>query len=186
VTIQDDARIIVLVADHVGIDGGGKANILGAGVMVVGVSPQGLTAPMHVLVIIDAPGKYAGHEFALSVELRDETTGEAFKVVGPSGAPEPLRVQQVVTIQRPTAPNLYLPPSVGARVQTNLAFPNGLPLGPGHDYLWQVEMDGQHRKSWRAGFHVLGPPPPAVLGGQTGPARIPNIAPPSPPTEHGT
>jgi len=180
VSIFDDAKVIILLADHIGIDGGGKANVLGAGFNLTTVGPQGTVAFQHLLVLVDLPLKHAGADFALSLELRDESTGSPFKIVGqPSGTPEPLRIQQIVRAERITIPNVYLPSTFPVRVQLNLALPPGLPLQPGHDYAWHVEVDGQHRKNWQAGFHVLGPPPQPVVGGISRPTDIPPLSSPS-------
>jgi len=87
-----------------------------------------------------------------------------------SGLPEALRVQQVIAVTRPQANGaFYLPPSMFARVQISMGFPNGLPLAAGGFYSWRAEVDGQHHLSWGASFHVLGAPPPPVFGGRWGP-----------------
>lgn len=175
--LLEDAQVTILLADHIAVDGSGKATVLGAGFNITQVGPQGTLAPMHIMVFVEAPVKYEGHDYALSLELRDELDGSAFQVVGPSGGPEPLRVQQICRLTKPVIPNVYLPASFPLRNQIQLAMPPGLPLKAGHDYAWQVQIDGQHRKGWLARFHVLGPPPGPVFGGTTGPTDIPNIKP---------
>ena len=175
--IFDDARAIIFVADHLAIDAGGKITALGLGFGIAGVQPNGLIAPQHVGVMIDVPSKYAGQDFALTIELRDESTGHTVEVPGPSGKIEALRVQQLLKVQPVNVPGLYLPESVPARVQTSLAFPMGLPLQPGKSYKWWLEIDAQHRAGWEAAFHVAGPPPPPVFGGPAGPAHVPGLNP---------
>ena len=176
-SIFEDARVTIVLADHIGIDLGGKANLLGAGFTVSVVGPQGLSAPQHMLILVDLPSNHAGAEFALSAELKDETLGAPFKIVGPNGSPEVLRIQQIVRGARPSVQNAYLPLDLPVRVQLNISFANGLPLVPGHSYLWKIEIDGQHRKGWETGFHVLGPPPAPVFGGPSGPADLPQLGP---------
>jgi len=180
VSIFTDAEVVVLLADYIGIDGGGKINALGLGFALAGLQPHGLTAPQHVVVMIDVPPKYAGQQFALSLELRDETAGQPVMVAtDPSGQLQPLRIQQVAQVRPPQVPGLYLPPdAVWCRIQVPVAFQDGLPVQPGHEYLWRVQIDGQTRAGWGARFFVPGPPPPPVFGGPLGPADIPNIQPP--------
>lgn len=184
------STFVVLIADYIGVDPSGKVNAIGVGLTIAGVvpvpvpgaqpgAPQSgqtvMAAPQHLIVMIDLPSKYVRQKFALSLELRDENTGEVVKVAGPDGTVQPLRLQQAVTVEPPAAPGIYLPPDMFSRVQVSLGFPNGLPLTAGHYYDWRVEIDGQHRKSWRAQFLVAGPPPAPVFGGPAGPADIPNI-----------
>jgi hypothetical protein len=171
----EDAHVTVLLADYIGVDAGGKVNAIGAGFTITGIQPHGLTAPQHVVVLIDVPGKYAGREFAFSLELRDEDSGSVVQVAAPSGQPDTMRIQQILKGERSQAPDVYLPESMFLRIQVAMAFVNGLPLAPGRFYSWRAQVDGQHRRDWSARFHVLGPPPPPVFGGPAGPADIPNI-----------
>ena len=184
-SIQNDAHVVVLLADYVGIDAAGKINALGAGFGIAPLQPTGLTAPMHVIVIVDVPAKHSGQQYVLSLELRDETTGQAVTIpAAPSGALEPLRIQQVVTVLTPQIAGLHLPAgSIPSRTQLPVAFQDGLPLQAGHTYLWKVQIDQQGRPSWVARFHVPGTPPNPVFGGPAGPASIPNIQPPALPLD---
>lgn len=188
--IYDDAHVVVLIADYIGVDPSGKVNALGVGMSIVGAQPipvpgtpsgaSGQTvmaAPQHLIVMIEVPPKYVRQQFALSIELRDENTRETAKVAEPDGTVQPLRLQQAVTVEPPSVPGVYLPPDMFSRVQVSLAFPNGLPLTAGHYYDWRVEIDGQHREGWRARFLVAGPPPAPVFGGPSGSADIPNVPP---------
>lgn len=171
----------MFIADHIGMDSGGKLNALGAGFMVSGMQPTGLTSPLSIAVFIDVPSKYIGQDFTLSLELRNEATGSAVTVPGPSGTPEALRLSQIARVERPDARGVFLPPEVPARVQVVTAFPNGLPLVLGAVYSWRVEIDSQFRKGWSTSFFVPGPPPAMVFGGPANPADIPGFTPPSGP-----
>jgi hypothetical protein len=186
-SIFNDAHVVVLLADYIGIDASGKVNALGAGFGLTFVGPNGLTAPQHVVVMIDVPAKYSGQQFALTLELRNETTGQPVMLAtDPAGNLQPLRIQQVAQVQGPSAPGLYLPTDqVMARVQLPVAFMDGLPLQPGNAYAWRVQIDAQSRPGWKASFYVPGPPPGPVIGGPHGPADIPNVAPFTPPAEGG-
>lgn len=183
--IQEDAVVTVLLADHIAVDPSGKVNALGLGVNLtpvgqVPMGPQvviGSLAPIHLLLLIEVPSKYAGVECSVSIELCDETTGRPVMVPGPQG-PEPLRIQQLVRLERFAPPQgVYLPGDLPIRAQLNVGLSAGLPLEQGHNYVWQVQLDGQGRKHWQSRLHVLGPPPGPVLGGPTGPSHIPNVAP---------
>lgn len=179
--LVEDCRVTLIVADYIGVDAASKLNAIGAGFSITGLQPTGLTAPMYVGVLVDVPPAFHGQEFPLSLELRDVEGNSVVTMTGPSGAPEALRVQSMVTPERPVLPGTYLPPAMFARVQVVIGFQNGLPLSAGRFYEWRVEIEGQHRKGWIARFHVTGPPPPPVVGGPAGPSSIPNI--PLPPVQ---
>lgn len=183
--IFDDASVTVFVADHIATDAAQKITALGAGFLLTGLDPQTrLSAPQHVAVLIDVPAKYVGQQFALSLELRDETIGQTVQVpTPPTGQLDALRVQQVVPVNPPLLGGASLPEGTPIRSQVTLGLPTGVPLVAGHRYAWRVEIDGQHRSGWKAVFSVLGPTPGPVFGGPAGPAAIPNIAPLPPPTE---
>lgn len=164
---------MVLVADHIGVDAGGKLNALGAALTLTGVQPNGFTPPQSVAAVIDVPSRHAGAEFAVLLELRNETADTVVQLPGPSGKPEALRIQQLVQAKRPQVQGAYVPESMFCRVQVMLNFANGLPLAPSTLYAWRLEVDGQHRKGWRAQFYVPGPPPAPVVGGPAGPSGSP-------------
>jgi hypothetical protein len=176
-TLFDDARVTLLVADYVGVDAGGKLNVLGLGFTISGLQPTGATAPQAVAALVDLPSRYVGQDFALSIDLRDDTTGEIVQVQRLDGGQDALRVQQNVTVQPIAVPGLQIPREMNARVQVNLGFPGGLPLVAGHFYSWRAEIDGNTKDVWRATFWVVGPPPGPVFGGPAGPAAIPGLAP---------
>lgn len=176
-SIFEEARAFIFIADHVATDSVGKLTALGLGFQITMLQQSGLTASQFVAVIIDVPSKFAGQEFSMSIELRDDDADAAVKLQGPTGQPEALRIQQLAKVQAPNVQGLYLPASVPARVNAVLAFPNGLPLAAGKSYTWRLEIDGNHRKGWSAQFHVAGPPPAPVFGGPVGPANIPSVPP---------
>ncbi len=179
--LVQDARVTVLLADYIGIDAGRKINAIGVGFSLAHLQQNGLTGPQHVIAIVDLPGKYGGQQFSLELELRDETTGDAFMVpAGPGGTSQPLRFANVVQAPVPAIPGVHLPQDqVTTQVQLPLAIVDGLPLQPGHAYSWRVKLDGQSKPGWQVRFYVPGPPPPVVFGGPSGPATIPDIEPPT-------
>lgn len=183
-SLFDDAQVRVLLADYIGVDLGGKINAIGAGFSLAHLQPNGLTGPQHIIAIVDLPGRYGGQQFSLELELRDETSDEAFSVAaGPDGRTHPLRFANVVTAPVPAVPGVHLPlDQVTTQVHLPLAIIDGLPLTAGHAYAWRVKLDGQTKQGWHSRFYVPGPPPPIVFGGPSGPATIPNVGgpPPSP------
>jgi len=179
VSLHDEARVTVLLADYVAVDASGKLTAVGAAFTIAPLQEHGHTPPMHVAVLVDVPGKDVGREFSLGLSLVDDQGGQAVMVPGPSGELEPLRIAQVMHAQTPAVPGMAVPASVPCRVQMVLGFPQGLPLEPGRTYRWAVELDGHPRPEWGTVFHVPAPAPGPVFGGPVGPAGIPNFPPPT-------
>jgi hypothetical protein len=177
-TLFDDASVMVAIADFVGVDAGGKVNAIGLGFTVSGMQPNGFTAPQFVVAFVDAPGKYAGDQTALTLELRNLTDDEVVKAPAPSGQLEALRITNQAMFERPIVPGVALGADMPVRIQMTVGFPAGLPnLAPGKTYAWKLQMDGRSRQSWRAFFHLPSAPPGPIIGGPAGPATIPNVAP---------
>lgn len=174
-SLHDQARVTVLLADYVAVDSSGKLTAVGAAFTLTGLQPDGHTPPVHVAVLVDVPGSHVGHDFALGVSLVDDASGQPVLVPGPNGESEALRVAQVVQAQAPSIPGMVVPANVPGRVQLVLGFPQGLPLEIGHSYRWSVELDGQTRPEWSAWFHVPAQAPGPVFGGPVGPASIPRL-----------
>lgn len=172
--IKDDATVNLILADYISVDSAGKINVLGAGWTVSGVQPNGFTVQQCLAIVVDVPNGYVGQEFALDIDLYDETTGSVAEVPGPSGALEAMRIGQLAKVEPPLAPGTYLPPTMFSRIQAVIAFLGGLPLSPGHLYAWRVSIDGERHPHWVARFVVASAPPAPVFGGPAGPSEIPN------------
>jgi hypothetical protein len=170
-SVFQDARVLVFVADYAGVDAAQKINAIGAGFTLTGTQPQtGLTPPQHVVVVIDVPTKYVGTDFSLTIELRRDDLDQAVTVPGPAGQPEAMRIQQIVRPEKPQVPQgAQMPSGLYARIQYVLAFPTGLQLPAGVTYRWQVEIEGQTKPGWDSVFHVLAPAPGPVFGGPSAP-----------------
>jgi hypothetical protein len=170
--IVEDAFVSVVVADHITLEPTNKIYALGLGVSFLGLAPNGLTPPLSVAALMEFPAKYAGTEFSVSLELRDETAGHVVSVLmPPDGHKEALRVQQLMSAEAPALPNLPVPHESPCRAQVVLGFAPGLQLAAGHYYRWRFEINGQHRKGWSTGFGVVGMQPNMpVFGGPTTPA----------------
>lgn len=177
------ARVTVLLADYANVDAAGKVNVIGGFFGLLGCHPQTKHAAPHVVVVVvDVPTNLAGIEFALQLQLRNETRGEVVRFVAPSGQLEPLQIAQAQRVPPPVmAPGLSLPPDHPIRMQLVLAIDPGVAVvEPGEQFAWKVSIDGQSKQGWDARFSVPGGPPPPVLGGLAGPADIPDLTPPSP------
>jgi len=176
-SLADDSNVWVVVADYAAADQAGKLNIIGGAFQLVGTTPSGqLLTPLAVMVVLEVPRKYAGEDCALTLELRNETTGEAAKVPTPDGSMETLRVAQNIPISVPAVPGISVPPDVPCRVNFAMQIAPGLPLQPNNAYAWRVSLDGKHRKGWEAKFWTVSGPTPPVFGGPSGPADIPQVS----------
>jgi hypothetical protein len=166
VSIADDVTVAIIVADYAAADASSKVNILGGGWQVTGLTATGLTPGQALAVLVDVPAKYRGEQFALGVTLINEANEPVMlpSVAGPTGEPQAVRMQQLMTVDPPIVPGLHLPPNVPSRVQMIIHLPNGLPLPPNQLYRWEVEVDGNKKPHWQASFYVAGPPPGPVLG----------------------
>jgi len=176
--IADQARIAVMLADYATVDAGQKINVIGGGFGFTGVDPTtALTAPQALLVTVGVPPELYGDEYVLTVTLQD-ASGDPVQLPGPSGAAQPMRVAQTVSIEEPRfPPHIYVPKKVvWAQTTAIFNFAGGLPLPIGAHYTWAVDIDGTHDPRWSVSFYVPGPPPQAVFGGPVGPANIPGVA----------
>jgi len=161
VTISEDARVSIIMADYANQDAVQKINILGAGWQITGVGQNGLTAEQAVLVIVEVPPRYRGEQFAASLSLLNEAN-EAVQLQGPDGQPQALRIAQLARVDPPMMPGVYIPNHVPSRVQILTRFGNGLPLAPNHLYTWAFEIDGNPKAS--VSFFVVPPPAGPVIG----------------------
>ncbi len=168
-----DASLAVVLADYVGTDPSGKFSLIGGGLNVLGVGPDGNTAPHYLAAWVELPGRYAGVQFSISLSLWDEDTGSVVQVPrGPGLAPEALRIQQLAVAQRIYIDGVPVPEETSVRAHFAIGFMTGLPLVPGHRYSWRAEIDGQRKKGWRTDYYLLPLPQPPIVGGPAGPADI--------------
>jgi len=163
VSIADDVRATVLIADFASPDPQSKINIVGAGWQITGIAASGLTPALAVVGLIELPPRYVGDEVAVSLALTDEA-GELVKMAGPVGEPTAMRVQQLLKMERPSVPGVLLGDRVWTKASTVLYFANGLPLQQNQAYEWSLEVDGVANQQWIARFFVAGSPPGPVIG----------------------
>lgn len=128
------------------------------------VGPAGMmTTPQAIAVFFEVELARCNRPLNLQIELVDED-GQVIQLPGPAG-PQPMRVTQSVTVRPPAAPT-GTPGTGNALIEM---FP-GVPLSPGR-YSWRVNLDGEHREDWEAGFYVNAPPSiPAFGSGVSGPS----------------
>lgn len=81
-TIYDDAFVRVLLSDFANTDSAGKLNLIGGGISMMGTGPKGQTAAFSVCVTTNVPASYAGQQYALSLELYDQTRQQVVNAPG--------------------------------------------------------------------------------------------------------
>lgn len=173
--IANAAEVNAIIADYAAADAIGKLNVVGGGINLIGQQPSGATAPFTVLIMVGVPSRFAGQEYALTVDLMNETMGRPVSVPSEDGPPQALRAQQVVTVPPLQVPPGFKPPK-DAYVYHNVAmgFPNGIPLPAGNTYDFRVQIDGNVLNRVIR-FHILAADTGPVFGGPDGPGTIPDI-----------
>lgn len=162
-SISDDVRAALILADYANGDSAGKANILGAGWQVTPITQTGTTLPHALVVLIELPPRNIGDDFTVAMTLSDET-GHPVQITGPTGESQDMRVTQKAKAERPGVPGAQEAGKLWSRTQIILHFATGLPLTPGRTYTWTLEIDGHHNPQWSVGFYVTNSPAEPVLG----------------------
>jgi hypothetical protein len=163
VSLADEARVSLMLADFANADATGKLNIIGGGWQVTARLSTGMTPPICVIARVEVPASHYGEQIAWSMSLLGEA-GDVVSLPGPSGELQALRIQQLAKVEKPNVPGLFLPPnSLRSQVQVVLNFSGGLLLAPGA-YSWLFEIDGNEEPHWNIEFVVLGPPAQPVIG----------------------
>jgi hypothetical protein len=162
--VADDATVRLLVADYASADVGGKLNVIGGGIAVLGHVPTaGQTAPFALVVWITVPPRHYNAECAVEIVLED-ASGNPISLPGPTGQAQVMRVGQAVRFEEPKLLPGVARHVLRSRTQYVLAFPTGLPLPVGQQYVWRVKIDHQTRDDWTEQFVVPGPVPGPVIG----------------------
>lgn len=162
--IAERSTVEIIVADFAIVDSAGKSNIVGAGIALLGFDPQqGITNRFSIWVSVLVPTSLCPAEFSVEFALVD-AAGELVLMPGPAG-PQPLRIAQIVTAEKP---NAQVPMAqrehIGARVHLVIDFGAGLPLTPGSNYEWRIQLDGDAERQTLYPFGVWGPSAPPVIG----------------------
>lgn len=164
--LRDAARVAIFLADYAMADVINKVNVIGAGWAVAGHDlASGSIPPQTLVVFVDLPPAFYGHDFTISLQLLDGKSA-VVELPGPIGEPQALRVAQIIRAEEPVfPPGSNIPKGVvWTHHQIIFALANGLPVPPNDLYTWTVEIDGEARDIWATSFYVPGPPPPPVVG----------------------
>ncbi|MGO9157011.1 hypothetical protein [Mycobacterium sp.] len=165
---SESARVRITIADYVVIDQQGKATIVGAGVTIAGVNLQsGMTAPFAVLVSASFAPQFVGEDPAveLSLETEDHQLVQMPGLLDSTGQPQYLRVATSEKLLPTVLPGANIPADIiRPKAQILLNFQNGLPLAPGHAYVWRVKIDGDTRPEWTEMLYVPTASAGPVLG----------------------
>lgn len=138
--ISERVTARILMCDFVNIDNAGKANLIGAGVRILGLdSSTQSTSPFGLFVYLESP--LSGDGPALEV-LLTTAAGQVYKLPGPEGTSQALRISQNVDFNDPLVPGLSIPKgAVPPVVQFAVNFANGLPLRAGYSYQFRAQLD---------------------------------------------
>lgn len=136
---------VLILADAAQVDPGGKAHMIGAGWTVTGPDMP----PQAVVALIDVPWDATNQPHRIELRLLD-ADGQPVQVPGPTGEPQPLRLDQTVEVGRPPG----VPSGTEIKVPLAINLGPGLPLTPGQRYRWQLDINGETREHWSAAFYV--------------------------------
>ncbi|BBZ22147.1 hypothetical protein [Mycolicibacter hiberniae] len=162
----ESAHVSLLMADYANVDPQGKLNIVGGGITGLGceVASGAVTAPHAVVAVVSFGAEFVGESPAVELSLEDEN-GALVELPGSAGVPEFLRVGHVGQLEPLRLQGLYIPKdAVRPSVQFVMHFATGLPLPPGHRYVWRVRVDHETKAEWTYVFYVPEPASPPVLG----------------------
>jgi hypothetical protein len=173
-TVSDDAKVQILLADYASLDASNKLNVIGGEVSFVGLLENGVSTPFTVVVSVSVPSRYVNSSYALTVELHDITFGQVVSVPGPDGEPQALRAQQVVNVAPLQLPPGLAVPTDAMHNHTMVMTFGGIPLAAGHSFEFRAQVDGQSQ-DWYRRFHVPSSAPGVVFGGPTNSPTIPGI-----------
>ncbi|MCM3657771.1 hypothetical protein M3147_10960 [Agromyces mediolanus] len=163
--IAQAATVNIVLADFANNDAGGKGNIIGAGITLVGFDfQQGVTSKFAIWISVRIPIEFCPAEFPLEMAIVD-ADDNLVSLPGPAGESQPLRIAQIVSVERP---NVQVPAAlrdhVGGQIQFVFDFNNGLPLAPNGRYEVRVRLDGDDSRTWKYSFAVVGQAPGPVVG----------------------
>lgn len=166
--ISDAAQITLLVADYAVMGADGKLTAVGGGWQITQATvptPAGPGLPgQSVAALVEVPQAHAGEQVALTLTFRN-ASNEPVLAPAPEGAePQPLRLAQLIVLQKPQVLGGFVPPHVPCRIGLVMSLPPGLPVPLGETYMWTLHIDDETRADWSAQFYVLAPQAPPVFG----------------------
>jgi hypothetical protein len=151
----------LLLADYANVDQAGKLNLIGGGVRVLGFDPNtDASAPFSVVLTIESP--LSGDSPALEIMLTT-ATGLVYKVPGPGGVSQAVRISQNIEFAEPGLPGIAIPKgALPSTAQVVINFSNGLPLKPGYSYQFRAQLD--HEVVATYSFYIPPLPKGPVIG----------------------
>jgi hypothetical protein len=160
----DSAIVQVVLADYANNDSGGKLNIIGGGITMLGLDPNShITVPHAVVARISFAPRYIGESPAVELALESDD-GSLVSIQGQGGA-QFLRVGAANALKPAVVPGATVPlTAVRPSAQMLMYFANGLPLEPNRSYTWRVRIDHETRDAWTETFYVLTMDPDPVIG----------------------
>ncbi|MCL2594506.1 MAG: hypothetical protein FWD83_03145 [Promicromonosporaceae bacterium] len=167
--VSENARLNLQLADFAQ-NVGGKTNILGGNIQLLGFDPAKRTTARFALVAqVELDSLFCPADFTVEISLLD-VDGQpvplpAGAAMAEGTAPKFFRISQPARIERPAVPRMAaLPPSIPGNVGIVIDFGNGIPITPGAAYAWQLRIDEDDANAIRRPLFVPGAPPKPVFG----------------------
>ncbi|MCL1899139.1 MAG: hypothetical protein FWG11_01225 [Promicromonosporaceae bacterium] len=167
--VSENARLNLLLSDFAQ-NQGGKLNVVGGNVQVLGFDPRKRTTTRFSLVaLVELDSLFCPADFQLEITLLD-AAGDPVPLPGQTNlaegaTPKMFRVSQSARLERPALAHLgALPPSIPGNVAVVIDFGNGIPVSPGAAYAWQLRVDEDSENAIYRPFFIPGPPQQPVFG----------------------
>lgn len=131
------------LADFVNVDDTGKANMVGAGLRILTVTPTGTASvPFAVWATVALPARPA-HPVIVELTLA-AANGESVRIADGDGGSVEVRIASTVRFGTDRPAGIDVPAGVLPATHVIAAnFSSGLHFAAGCGYRWQIELDGQ-------------------------------------------
>lgn len=107
------------------------------------------TPPMAVILLLKIPWDKTNQRHRYQITLVD-SDGHAVAMTGPDGATVAVQVTGEFEAGRPPG----IPPGMPVDMSQVITVGPGMPLAAGQLYQWRLEINGEAREDWTAGFYV--------------------------------
>lgn len=167
--VSASAHVTFVVADYMAVGPQSKLTFVGAGISFVSVDPMsGQSAPLSICATATFHPKFVGEspQVVLTLETEDgavlELPARADQLEG-----QPVRVEvgSATPLAQTVIDGFEIPAdAIRPKVNVLMQFQNGLPLQPGHRYVWRITIDGETRDDWTESIYVaksINPTPPS-------------------------
>lgn len=137
------ATVSMTLADFVNVDDTGKANMVGAGLRILTVTPAGTASvPFAVWATVALPTRPA-HPVIVELTLA-AANGDSVRIADGDGGSIEVRIARTVRFTSGASPEIDVPAGVLPATHVIAAnFSSGLHFAAGAGYRWQIELDGQ-------------------------------------------